>query len=78
MKKQFLITLILFVGLSLSISAQNNVAPWGVGFSIGKTQYDGDRGDNMYFSNPYNQHIGLRVGRYLNPYMDIMFSGRYW
>ena len=75
MKKQFLITLILFVSLSLSISAQNNVADWGVGFSIGKTQYDGDRGSNMFFGNPYNQHIGFRVGRYINPLLDVKLAG---
>ena len=75
MKKQVLFTLILLMSLSLTMSAQTDVSPWGIGLSVGKMEHTGDRGSNIVFGSPMEANFGLRVGRYLSSSFDIFLAG---
>lgn len=76
MKKQILFTLILFMSLTFTATAQSDVAPWSVGLSWGKLDYSGDYGSNLVFSSPESV-FGARVSKYLSPMFDVSVSANF-
>ena len=65
--------------LSLTqINAQNATAPWSIGLSGGKSAYNGDLGNAFFnFDQPYQGIGGLKIGRYINPSLDVSLDGTY-
>jgi len=60
------------------INAQNATAPWSIGLSGGKSAYNGDLGNAFFnFDQPYQGIGGLKIGRYINPSLDLSLDGTY-
>ena len=77
-----IIKLTLFIAVCLfafgEMNAQNASAPWSIGLSGGKSAYNGDLGNTFFnFTQPYQGLGGLKVGRYVNPSIDISLDGTY-
>lgn len=59
----------------LTLQAQTDVSHWGIGLSYGKMEHTGDRGSSIVFGSPHKANYGFRVGRYLNPSLDVFLAG---
>ena len=75
MKKQLFTLLILILGFGFSANAQTASSKWGVMLSGGKMEYSGDIGSNMIFGQPFQGHVGGRLGYYLSPAFDVFLQG---
>ena len=59
------------IGFCINLSSQSDIAPWSVGLSFGKMEYDGVRGSSTFFGSPMKTQFGGRVSKYLNPSLDL-------
>ena len=76
MKK--LITIILLINILISVNAQNADKKWAVGVLVGKTEYNGDLGNDFFqFSKDFNGFGSISLSRYINKSFDLSLQGTF-
>ena len=69
---------VLIIGGVEYTQAQTSDRPWAIIATVGKSEYNGDRGNAMLkFGEPFHALGGVRVSRYLNPSFDLSLGATY-
>ncbi|HQN93774.1 MAG TPA: OmpA family protein [Prolixibacteraceae bacterium] len=68
---------LLFILLTIKVSAQDTISPWALKISYSLLQYKGELGNQFFDLNSRNDGAGIGLIRYINPSLDVVLGVDY-